>query len=224
MDDWRSLLYPLGFLSSLAFGARFIVQWLESERVQQSVVSRSFWYLSLAGNLLLAVHSLIQVQFHLCIVQTSNAVISWRNLDLLQVKRTPAKFKTIILLILGAIVLTIMAFYIQDLYYQEHTWFRVPLAPWQKASKQTIPFFWHLLGTMGYWLFSSRFWIQWWLSEKANQSLMPPLFWWISLVGATLSIIYFSVIGDSVNLIGPLLGLIPYIRNLIMIKQQSSFR
>ena len=217
MEEWRSFLYPLGFLSSIAFGARFIVQWLQSEKAHQSIVPRLFWQISLVGNILLLAHSFIQVQFHICVIQAFNAIISWRNLDLMQSNRPPLPFRSVCLLLAGSAVAVTTSFIIQDwLLLREFDWFRIPLAPWQTSSAPSVSILWHTLGAVAFILFSSRFWIQWCLTEKAHHSYFPPVFWWLSLTGALLSIAYFFRIGDTVNLIGPLCGLIPYIRNLML--------
>jgi lipid-A-disaccharide synthase len=223
VDDWRTFLYPLGFLSALAFGARFIIQWLQSEKAQKSIVHRSFWHLSLLGNLLLMIHSFIQVQYHVYIVQVCNAIISWRNLNLMQTKHSPASFQTVVWLLVGSIISASFAFAGQDLLFLPvEDWFRVPTAPWQKFSASSVSYFWHGLGTVAYLLFSSRFWIQWWQTERALASQLPLSFWWLSLIGALLSIAYFMRIGDSVNLIGPLVGIVPYVRNLMLIQKNKT--
>lgn len=216
MDEWRVLLYPLGFLSGLAFGARFIIQWFQSEKARKSVVSPSFWKLSLLGNVMLMLHSLIQMQAHVCLIQACNGVISWRNLNLMQTRKPPVSFVTVLGLFFGAIVLTCLA-----LLNIEGSWFRIPVAPWQTGSISSVSYFWHLVGTLGYLLFSSRFWIQWWLAERSHASILPQSFWLFSLAGAVLSIAYFIRINDSVNLIGPLLGIVPYIRNLMLMHQSK---
>lgn len=217
MDEWRTLLYPLGFLSSIAFAARFIIQWLQSERAHKSIVPRSFWQISLIGNLLLLLHSFIQIQFHVCIVQGFNAVISWRNLDLMRPKPSSLTIKGVCLLLVGSFVAISLAFAMQDWWLmREGDWFRIPTAPWQTASAPSASIFWHILGTIAFFLFSSRFWIQWWFAEKAQASYFPLCFWWLSLLGAVLSIAYFIRINDLVNLVGPLFGLIPYVRNLML--------
>ena len=49
----------IGFLGQALFSARFIVQWIKSERMKRSVVPLAFWYFSLAGGVTLfayAVH------------------------------------------------------------------------------------------------------------------------------------------------------------------------
>ena len=42
----------IGLLGQALFSARFLVQWIASERRKQSVVPREFWYLSLASALI----------------------------------------------------------------------------------------------------------------------------------------------------------------------------
>lgn len=223
MDEWRIFLYPIGFLAAVAFGARFIIQWLQSERAKKSLVPLSFWQFSLAGNLLLMIHSFIQVQYHVCIVQVCNAVISWRNLNLMQTRTPPFSFKSVCLIFIGSLSLVSFGFVIQDkLFMHEGDWFRIPTAPWQTNSAFPVSFFWHILGTIAYLLFSSRFWIQWWLAEQIHASELPSSFWWLSLIGAILSIAYFIRIDDSVNLIGPLMGIVPYIRNLMLIQKNKT--
>lgn len=221
-EEWRTFLYPFGFLANAVFLGRFLVQWLQSEKAQKSVVPPIFWKLSLIGNLLLTLHSLIQVQYHICLVQACNAVISWRNLNLMQSSRPPVSLKVVCLLLGGVAALVSAAFALQDwLFMHEGDWFRVPNTPWQSPTISTS-LFWHLLGALAYGLFCSRFWIQWWMAEQSQTSQLLPSFWWLSLIGALLSIVYFFHIGDLVNLLGPLVGLIPYTRNLVLLYKSKT--
>jgi lipid-A-disaccharide synthase-like uncharacterized protein len=48
----EQLWVGVGLLGQALFSARFVVQWIASERRKQSVVPREFWYLSLAGALI----------------------------------------------------------------------------------------------------------------------------------------------------------------------------
>lgn len=214
-EFWRIQLYCLGFVSAFAFGGRFLLQWLSSEMKGRSVVPRSFWYLSLIGNISLLIHSIIQVQFHVALIQSCNAVISWRNLDLSRPNGPWVTFGTTCSLLIGSITFTTLAILLQN----PDDLFRIPVAPWQTPGNVTVPFSWHIIGTVGLFLFNSRFWVQWWSSERQERSYIGPAFWWISLIGDALCLVYFIPIKDSVNLIGPLFGLIPYIRNLMLIRQ-----
>ena len=217
MELWREWLYPLGFLSSLAFGGRFLLQWITSEVRQQSTVTRLFWKISLTGNLLLLFHSMIQMQYHVSFFQSCNAVISWRNLNLMQ--KQQAKFQPVIVLFVCAVTLTTALFALQG-HYTDTAWFRIPTISWLPRSGQ-IDQTWHLIGFLGLALFSSRFWVQWWCAEKHQTSYLGPAFWWLSLVGDLLTLSYFLRIADPVNLLGPAFGLIPYIRNLMLIRKQQ---
>lgn len=215
MESWRTLLYPLGFISSFAFGARFMLQWLASEIERRSVVTKSFWHLSLIGNVALLIHAFIQAQFHVCLVQVCNAIISWRNLDLMQNKH-PASLSFVFYLLVGSIAATCAIFFVQG-YILGSTfqdWFRMPV--WNAHVPRQVGMEWHIVGAFGLILFSSRFWIQWWCAEKAKASYLGRGFWWLSLVGGSLSLIYFIRIEDPVNVLGPAFGLIPYIRNLML--------
>ena len=46
-----------GLLGQALFSARFLVQWVTSERKRQSVIPISFWWLSLGGGLALLAYS-----------------------------------------------------------------------------------------------------------------------------------------------------------------------
>ena len=218
MDTWRIWLYPLGFLGGIAFAVRFFVQLYVSEKAKKSIVPRSFWQLSLVGNIFLVLHSLIQMQCHVCLIQASNSVISWRNLDLTQQEHPPVLFKYVVMRLILVLSLVLGAFWFQNwLLADQGSWLRTPIAPWQHTQTQPIALYWHVLGGLTYFLFASRFWIQWIYAEKSHTSQLPLIFWCISLIGAILSLFYFIRINDMVNLMGPLLGIIPYIRNLMLI-------
>lgn len=220
MDQWRELLYPLGFLSSLAFTLRFLIQWIQSEKLKESVVTATFWRISLAGNLMLFFHSFIQIQFHVCVVQACNAVIAWRNLNLMGVSDKQWKLISVIGLLAGAIVCSTLAFSVQGWWISDgdSEWFRTPTMPWGKNNSEEVSVLWHVIGSLGILLFNSRFWVQWWEAETLRKSYLSAAFWWLSLLGAILSLAYFVKLGDVVNFIGPLFGLIPYIRNIMLIR------
>lgn len=222
-ENWREVLYPLGFVAGLTFGARFILQWLKSEVRKKSIVTPTFWKLSLTGNVLLFLHAFIQMQFHVCIIQLINGVISWRNLNLMKDLSNHAKTRSVVLVLFSLLSATISAFYLQELYFlnNEDAWFRIPSNSWN-SDLSSVDSMWHLFGFLSLILFNSRFWIQWWHAEKTQSSSISPTFWWISLIGAFCAIIYFTRIKDPVNLIGPVTGIIPYIRNLMLLSRTKA--
>ncbi len=219
LEDLRVLLYPFGFLSSIAFGTRFLVQWYASEKSHQSVVPKAFWKISFTGNFLLFVHTLIQIQFPMCLLQSLHMVLAWRNLNLM--KSRPMALKSVFILLAASATATTCLFILQGVIFNpEYMWIRPTLAT--KTSVPVVAPWWiHFIGILGVSAFSLRFWIQWWQAEVHKKSYLSPLFWRISLTGALLAISYFIYIHDWVNLVGPLIAVIPYIRNLQLISRKE---
>jgi lipid-A-disaccharide synthase len=215
-ESIRELLYPMGFIAAFFFSARFAIQWLYSEYKGESVVPKSFWVTSLIANILLFTHGCIQLQYHVSLVQSCNCILSWRNINLMQDERRRASYKAVITMLASAIILVTTFFWLQP-----GSWFRVPSTPWQHAPEQ-VSFAWHVFGFTGMLLFASRFWIQWYQAEKRMKSYLSPTFWWLSITSCIIILIYCIRIGDAVNGIGPALGLIPYIRNLMLLKAKTT--
>ncbi len=218
-NEWRSFLYPLGFIAMIPFAARFFIQWRQSEKAKKSILSPSFWIFSLLGNFLLTAHSFIQLQFHVCLIQACNGVLSWRNLDLMKQGDHRCSFITVIIALIGTALFVFFGFLWQEgTFMAESTWFRVPSS---SENQPSLSFVWHIVGSFAYFLFSGRFWVQWWHAERGSPNEFSSLFWWMGLVGAALSIGYFFRIGDTVNLIGPVVSIVPYTRNLFFIYKNS---
>jgi lipid-A-disaccharide synthase-like uncharacterized protein len=73
---------------------------------------------------------------------------------------------------------------------------------------------WVLFGFAGQAVFMGRMMIQWYASEKARSSVVPPLFWWLSLLGSSMLMIYFIWRKEIVGFVGQSSGWIVYTRNL----------
>ncbi len=76
---------------------------------------------------------------------------------------------------------------------------------------------WVTLGLLGQVLFTGRMIVQWLVSEKKKQSVVPTSFWWMSLFGASMLITYFIWRKDIVGFLGQGAGWLIYGRNLWMI-------
>ena len=76
-----------------------------------------------------------------------------------------------------------------------------------------------LIGFLGQPLFGSRFVVQWIASERARASVMPIVFWWLSLAGGATLLAYAIWREDPVFILGQGLGLIIYARNLVLIRK-----
>lgn len=76
---------------------------------------------------------------------------------------------------------------------------------------------WVGLGLLGQVVFAGRMLVQWLASERRRRSVVPVAFWWLSLGGATLLIVYFVWRKDAVGVLGQATGWFIYLRNLRLI-------
>jgi lipid-A-disaccharide synthase-like uncharacterized protein len=76
---------------------------------------------------------------------------------------------------------------------------------------------WVAIGLGGQVLFAGRTLVQWFISEKERKSVVPPVFWWMSLVGGVSLFAYFAWRQDVVGVLGQCSGVVIYARNLRLI-------
>ncbi|MFA6914975.1 MAG: lipid-A-disaccharide synthase N-terminal domain-containing protein [Parachlamydiales bacterium] len=213
-EELRTLLYPLGVLPLFFFSGRFLVQWLMSEWEHRCVVPKLFWILSFAGHFLMMFHSGIQLQYHVGVTQACSGVIAWRNLNLMGPDEKKLKTSSTMLIFASIVFLVTLYFWM------EGVWFRSPQLPGGFVTAE-LTWGWHLFGTLGLLLFSARFVVQWIQAEFLQKSVLSSTFWWISIVGNSMTLVYFFFLKDPINFIGPLFAMVPYIRNLVLIKRST---
>lgn len=80
---------------------------------------------------------------------------------------------------------------------------------------------WVSVGFIGQFLFTGRMIIQWLVSEREKKSIVPPTFWWFSLIGGAMLLVYFIWRKDIVGVIGQSTGVVVYARNLRLIHKQQ---
>ncbi|NLT69370.1 MAG: hypothetical protein GXX91_01585 [Verrucomicrobiaceae bacterium] len=73
---------------------------------------------------------------------------------------------------------------------------------------------WVVFGLAGQGIFTARMVVQWYASEKARASIVPPAFWWLSLLGASMLMVYFIWRKEIVGFLGQSTGWVIYLRNL----------
>ena len=69
------------------FSARFLIQWIASERSKRSVVPLAFWWFSLAGGLCLLSYALFRADPVFILGQSAGMIVYFRNLVLLRRRR-----------------------------------------------------------------------------------------------------------------------------------------
>ncbi len=77
--------------------------------------------------------------------------------------------------------------------------------------------YWTIFGLVGNVMFTSRFVVQWYASEKLKQSVIPKNFWHLSLVGGVIQLIYALHLQKLPVILGYLLPPVIAARNLVLI-------
>jgi len=78
-----------------------------------------------------------------------------------------------------------------------------------------------ILGFAGQALFFMRFFVQWLCSEKHHRSMIPVSFWYFSLAGSSLLLVYALIRQDIVFIVGQATGFFIYTRNLCLIAREK---
>jgi lipid-A-disaccharide synthase-like uncharacterized protein len=80
---------------------------------------------------------------------------------------------------------------------------------------------WLIVGLVGQTMFPLRFLVQWIASEKKGESTIPIYFWYLSLAGGLILLLYAIHIHDPIFILGQSMGSIIYIRNPMLIYRKQ---
>ena len=87
VSSWYEFWWVMiGLAGQLMFTGRFLVQWIQSERQRKSVIPLSFWYLSLAGGMVLLTYAIHKHDPVFILGQSTGVIIYLRNLWLIHVQ------------------------------------------------------------------------------------------------------------------------------------------
>ncbi len=86
--------------------------------------------------------------------------------------------------------------------------------PWEAAL-----FFFGLIAQT---MFFGRWIVQWGATERRGESHMPIAFWWMSLAGATMLLVYFTLRAELIGMLGQSIGWAVYSRNLWLIRKGAT--
>ena len=78
---------------------------------------------------------------------------------------------------------------------------------------------WEMLGYLGQALFAGRWVVQWLVSEKSKACVVPVAYWYMSLSGGLITLSYACAIGSGPFIVAQAVGVVVYLRNLILIKR-----
>jgi lipid-A-disaccharide synthase-like uncharacterized protein len=76
------------------------------------------------------------------------------------------------------------------------------------------------IGFTGQALFFMRFFFQWLHSERQKKSVIPEIFWYLSLLGGFFLLIYAILRKDIVFIVGQSTGTFIYLRNIYFLRRE----
>lgn len=82
--------------------------------------------------------------------------------------------------------------------------------------------FWLVIGLGGQLMFAGRFIVQWIASERAGRSVIPLAFWFFSIGGGLITLVYGIQRKEPVIILGQALSLFIYTRNLMLIRRERT--
>jgi lipid-A-disaccharide synthase-like uncharacterized protein len=83
-----------------------------------------------------------------------------------------------------------------------------------------VNFAWIAAGLFGQCAFFGRMMVQWIVSENRGESVVPSVFWWMSLIGGICLFSYFVWRVDFIGVLGQSTGIVIYARNIRLIHKQ----
>jgi lipid-A-disaccharide synthase-like uncharacterized protein len=202
-DIW---IFAIGFLGQIVFSGRIIIQWFKSEKAGESVSPVIFWQLSLFGSVIFLIYGILRKDFAIIFGQCLVYYIYIRNLHLKHSwKLIPQIARWFIL---SAPIIALLYLFSNS-----------PGNILEALTNKNIPVWLKVWGIMGQIIFTLRFYIQWFDSESAKESILSRRFWVTSMAGSLMIIIYAIFRLDPVLFLGQTAGFIVYARNLMLYKK-----
>jgi len=206
IDVWT----VFGMGGNFLWTARVLVQWIASEKAKKSIAPRSFWWISLAACFILIVYSIA------------------RSLD----RRVQDKPPPLPLLV-GYIISLVP--YLRNLmlsYNIRRRWhiashvfalviFLICLGLLLKFKTPLIRSRWFVVGAAGTIIWNTRFLWQWVYAEKMKKSVFPISFWYLSILGWLLNLLYSLAMQDLVYILGFIFNFIPITRNIMLSRKNA---
>ncbi len=205
MSNW--IIYSVGFIAQLLFSGRLTLQWILSEKRKKVLTPTLYWWLSLLASFLLFVYGYLRDDFAIMLGQVLTYFIYIRNL---QLKGNWSKIPKTGRLFLWAFPLLIVIYSFNNNAYDID----------KLLKNDAIPYWLLILGIIAHVIFTLRFIYQWIYSEKNKESTLPIGFWFLSLTGSILILIYAIFRNDPVLIIGHSMGSIIYFRNITISKNE----
>ncbi|EKD36846.1 MAG: lipid A biosynthesis protein [uncultured bacterium] len=196
-------VFAIGFLAQILFSARLLVQWISSEKAGRVLSPLLFWQFSIIASILMIVYGILRHDLAIILGQAVTYGVYIRNLYYLGFWR---KVPPVVRLIALAFpLLAIFWLQIGETYNFQNI-----------IANKDIPFGLMIWGLAGQFVFTFRFLVQWFSTEKIKESILPIGFWIFSIIGSVMVLSYAVIRKDPVLFVGQLFGFVVYIRNTLL--------
>jgi lipid-A-disaccharide synthase-like uncharacterized protein len=202
-----------GISAGVIFYSRFYVQWVVSERKRKSVVPDAFWYQSIVGSLMLMVWSFRDQSPLGALSQSLNVVPYSRNVVHIWREKGRLTRTWHIILNTAPVFIALVALGVVALIW----WREFEHTQTMTAGEARRNWLWLGIGVAGQALFAGRFLIQWAATEWQRKSVMPTVFWYLSVAASILQIGTYVQRHEWVFAVGLVANLAIYARNIWMI-------
>ncbi|MBU1567303.1 MAG: lipid-A-disaccharide synthase N-terminal domain-containing protein [Proteobacteria bacterium] len=196
-------VYAIGFLAQILFSARLLVQWISSEKAGRVLSPLLFWQLSILASFLLVLYGVLRHDLAILLGQAVTYGIYIRNLSYHGFwKKIPRPAR---IFIVAFPIMAICWLISGETYHLQKI-----------IGNKDISFALMVWGLTGQIVFTFRFVLQWFYSEKKKQSILPIEFWIFSILGSIMVLSYAIIRRDPVLFIGQLFGFVVYFRNTLL--------
>lgn len=197
------LVYAVGFIAQILFSARLLVQWISSERAGKVRSPLIFWQFSLIASILMIVYGILRHDLAIIIGQAITYGVYIRNLHYLGFwGKIPQPVR-----LAGMIFPLFAIIWLQT--GEVHNFKNI-------IGNKDISTALMVWGLAGQFVFTFRFILQWYQTEKKKESVMPIGFWIFSIIGSVMVLSYAVNRRDPVLCVGQLFGFVVYFRNTLL--------
>ncbi|MBR0036136.1 MAG: lipid-A-disaccharide synthase N-terminal domain-containing protein [Bacteroidales bacterium] len=207
-----NLTVVIGLLAQFFFSARILVQWIKSERAHRIESPTLFWLFSVIGSVLLFAYGWMRDDFSIIFGESLSFYIYLWNLKAKGLYDRMAQTSKLLLAIpwvLAILPVLLLLFIGMNAADFRQQFFR----------NEDVPLYALLWGSLGQFIYKSRFVYQWYYSFRHRQSLLPLTFWWLAVIGSAMIIVYGIYRLDWILCLGQI-GIIASIRNIVIGRRQ----
>lgn len=203
------LILLVGLSAQLLFSIRTLVQWIASEKAKKVLSPVLFWQLSLLASFIFCMYGWLRNDFAIVLGQLIAYYIYIWNL---KIENNWQQLNSVVRFLAYAMPIAALLYVCSDIQSSYNKLFH----------QDDLPLSLILFGSAGQLIFVFRFIYQWWYSKQLQRSVLPFKFWLISLIGASIIFTYGIIRFDIVLMLGQSFGLIVYIRNMVLWKNEPA--